>query len=160
MLILLDIDAVLVPANSWEKPEFMEDGFPAFNLRSVKALQRIISATNAPVVLTTSHKTKYEVSKWKDLLKLRGINPNSVRKLTTNSLQTSRRDEILAWYRNEHSPEEQFVIIDDDKMLNGLPEKLKDNIVLTGPSVGLTEDLADEAISILQKTRFHHHLSE
>ena len=160
MLILLDIDAVLVPANSWEKPEFMEDGFPAFNLRSVKALQRIISATNAPVVLTTSHKTKYEVSKWKDLLKLRGIDPKSVRKLTTNSLQTSRKDEILEWYRNQRSPEEEFVIIDDDKMLNGLPEKLKDNIVLTGPSVGLTEDLADEAISILQKTRFHHHLSE
>jgi hypothetical protein len=28
MLILLDIDGVWVPANSWKKPEFMDDVFP------------------------------------------------------------------------------------------------------------------------------------
>ena len=31
MLVLLDIDGVMVPANSWKKPEFMDDGFPMFN---------------------------------------------------------------------------------------------------------------------------------
>jgi hypothetical protein len=150
MLILLDIDGVLVPANSWRKPEFMEDGFPMFNSRSVKALQRILSETNASVLLTTSHKTKYKVAQWKVLLKSRGINPAKVHRLTTNSLQTSRKDEILQWYTNKHIPEEEFVIIDDDKMLNSLPENIKHNLVLTSSSVGLTDDLADEAISILQ----------
>jgi two-component SAPR family response regulator len=157
MLILLDIDGVLVPANSWEKPEFMEDGFPIFNLNSVKALQRIISETNASVLLTTSHKTKYNVSQWKNLLQSRGINPKKVRRLTTNSLQISRKDEILEWYNKKHMPNENFVIIDDDKMLNSLPENLKGNLVLTSSSVGLTNDLADEAISILQKNTFHYH---
>ncbi|HEY4195986.1 MAG TPA: HAD domain-containing protein [Mucilaginibacter sp.] len=156
MLILLDIDGVLVPANSWKKPEFMEDGFPMFNLRSVNALQRIISETNASVVLTTSHKTKYNISQWKDLLKLRGINPKKVQRLTTNSLQTSRKEEILEWYNKKHIPNEEFVIIDDDKMLNELPPNLKGNLVLTSPSIGLTDDLADEAISILRKTALHY----
>lgn len=27
MLILLDIDGVMVPANSWKRPEFLADGF-------------------------------------------------------------------------------------------------------------------------------------
>jgi predicted amidohydrolase len=110
MLILLDIDGVVVPANSCKKPEFMEDGFPMFNSRSVKALQRIISETNASVVLTTSHKTKSKVSQWKDILKLRRINPKKVQRLTTNSLQISRKDEILEWYQKKHLPNEEFVI--------------------------------------------------
>ena len=44
----------------------------------------------------------------------------------------------------------KVVIIDDDKMLNGLPESIKRNLILTSSSVGLTDDLADEAISILK----------
>ena len=151
MLILLDIDGVMVPANSWKKPEFLQDGFPVFNARSVKALQRILSATGASILLTTSHKTKYKASEWRELLKSRDINPQKIESLTTNSLDTSRKDEILEWYVTKHTPDEDFVIIDDDKMLNGLPEAIKKNLVLTSPSVGLTDDLADEAISILRK---------
>jgi hypothetical protein len=157
MLILLDIDGVLVPANSWKKPEFMEDGFPVFNPKAVIALQRILSETNASVLLTTSHKSKYKVAQWKELLKLRGINPKKVHRLTSNSLQTSRKDEILQWYNQKRLPNEDFVIIDDDKMLNDLPENIRHNLILTSPSVGLTDELADEAISILQKSAYQLH---
>jgi hypothetical protein len=152
MLILLDIDGVLVPANSWKKPEFLEDGFPVFNSRSVRAFQRILAETNADVVLTTSHKAKYNVAQWRELLKLRNIHPKNVKRLASNSLETSRKDEILHWYQTQHNPAEEFVIIDDDKMLNGLPPAIRDNLVLTSPSIGLTDELADEAISILRKT--------
>jgi hypothetical protein len=154
MLILLDIDGVMIPANSWRKPEFMDDGFPVFDPRSVKALQRILLETQASVLLTTSHKGKYNVAQWKSLLKSRGIDLKRVQRLTTSSLTTSRKDEILEWYKKKHVPTEEFVIIDDDKMLNGLPENLRRNLVLTSSSIGLTDDLADEAISILQKRSF------
>lgn len=157
MLILLDIDGVLLPANSWKKPEFLEDGFPAFNLSSVKAFQRILSETNAKVLLTTSHKTRFNISQWKELFKSRGIIPFKIQALTTNSLQTTRKDEILDWYVNIHVPNEEFVIIDDDKMLNSLPENLRRNLVLTSPSIGLTDELADEAISILRKRDLQIH---
>ena len=156
MLILLDIDGVMVPANSWKQPEFMDDGFPMFNSRAVKALQRILSETKASILLTTSHKTKYNVSQWRELLKSRGIAPKSIHRLRTNSLITSRKDEILTWYEKKHILNEEFVIIDDDRMLNGLPEKLKNNLILTSSSVGLTEELADEAISILKKYNYDY----
>jgi 16S rRNA C1402 (ribose-2'-O) methylase RsmI len=153
MLILLDIDGVLVPANSWKQPEFMADGFPVFNLKAVKALQRILSETNASVLLTTSHKTKYNLAQWSDLLKLRGIEPGNVQKLTTESLLTNRTNEILQWYAQRQIPNEAFVIIDDDKMLNGLPEHIKRNLVLTSSSIGLTDELANEVIAILRSQR-------
>jgi hypothetical protein len=31
MLIFLDIDGVMVPAKSWERPVLLKDGFPAFS---------------------------------------------------------------------------------------------------------------------------------
>jgi DNA primase large subunit len=157
MLILLDIDGVLIPANAWRQPEFMADGFPVFNLRAVNALQRILSETNASVLLTTSHKTKYNVPQWVDLLKSRGINSKKIHVLPTDSLQMNRKDEILEWYKTAHVPNEGFVIIDDDKLLNSLPQILKNNLVLTSPSVGLTDELADEAISILLNQQLHVH---
>lgn len=134
----------------------MNDGFPMFNSRSVKALQRILSETNASILLTTSHKTKYKVAEWRDLLKSRGITPKRIQRLSTNSLVISRKDEILDWYTKKHILNEEFVIIDDDKMLNGLPENIKNNLILTSSSIGLTDDLANEAISILQKNNHQY----
>jgi hypothetical protein len=154
MLILLDIDGVMVPANSWKKPEFLADGFPVFNSRSVKALQKIISETDASLLLTTSHKSKYDVSQWHSIFKSRGISAKHIDRLASNSLESSRTEEILNWYMDKHLPNEEFVIIDDDKLLNGLPGAIKNNLVLTSPSVGLTEELAEDAISIL-KNKIH-----
>ena len=151
MLILLDIDGVMVPANSWKKPEFLEDGFPMFNFRSVKALQRVISETNASLLLTTSHKSKYTIPQWNDIFELRGINTKNIQRLTSDSLVSNRKEEILEWHQNQHVADEEFVIIDDDKLLNGLPDNIKKNLVLTSASVGLTEELAENAISILKK---------
>jgi hypothetical protein len=148
MLILLDIDGVMIPATSWKKPEFMEDGFPAFDIKATKALQRIIDETNASIILTTSHKAQYSVLQWKMMFNSRGVNLKDIQRLGTNSFEISRKDEILDWYNTNF--EEKFVIIDDDKVLNSLPANLKANLILTSSTVGLTDDLASEAISILK----------
>ncbi|HEY5327593.1 MAG TPA: HAD domain-containing protein [Mucilaginibacter sp.] len=156
MLILLDIDGVMVPANSWKKPEFHEDGFPMFNSRSVRALQKIISETGASLLLTTSHKSRYNIAQWRNIFKSRGINVKHIHRLASTSLHSSRKDEILKWYTAKHIPNEQFVIIDDDKLLNELPYHLKNNLILTSPSVGLTEELAENAISILNNRAYNY----
>jgi hypothetical protein len=154
MLILLDIDGVMVPANSWKKPEFHDDGFPMFSPKSVNALQKIISETGASLLLTTSHKSKYNVAQWRNIFKSRGIKAKHIHRLSSSSLHLSRKDEILNWYMAKHVPNEEFVIIDDDKLLNGLPENIKHNLVLTSSSVGLTEELAENAISILKNSAY------
>lgn len=151
MLILLDIDGVMVPANSWRKPELLEDGFAAFNIKSVNALQKIIYATDASILLTTSHKSKYSIGQWINIFKLRNIFVKNISTLANNNTNLSRKEEILNWYQSEHCSIENFVIIDDDKSLNALPNNIKANLVLTSSSVGLTNELADDAISILKR---------
>jgi len=154
MLILLDIDGVMVPANSWKKPEFHEDGFPMFNAKAVEALRKIIAETNATILLTTSHKANYTLAKWRNMFRSRGIIDTKIDRLPKSELSSNRKDEILNWYRSKHKPNEHFVIIDDDKLLNGLPENIKGNLVLTSSSIGLTDELANQAIGILKQGDF------
>jgi len=151
MLILLDIDGVMVPATSWRRPQFLSDGFSAFSSKSVEALQRIIFETDAGIILTTSHKSTYDIDKWREIFKSRGLDVNRIDRLPNNYLNSSRKDEILSWHEAAHDPNESFVIIDDDKSLNDLPNHLKMNLILTSPLVGLTDELADNAISILNQ---------
>lgn len=150
MLILLDIDGVMVPASAWKRPEFLNDGFPVFSDRATEALQKIISETSANLLLTTSHKSNYSISEWNAIFKLRGITVTKIERLEGNSLNTNRKDEILNWFSSTNS-KEKFVIIDDDKSLNALPSNLKEKLVLTSPLVGLTMDMAFDAIAILKQ---------
>lgn len=150
MLILLDIDGVMVPANSWKRPEFLKDGFPVFSNMATQALQKIISETSADILLTTSHKSKYTIQEWYAIFNLRGISVNKIERLPENRNDQNRKEEVLNWY-NTNTVNTNFIIIDDDKSLNALPVNLKEKLILTSPLVGLTDDLAFEAISILEK---------
>lgn len=150
MFILLDIDGVMVPATSWRPLEILDDGFTSFSTKSVMALQKIISETNATIMLTTSHKFSFTLLQWEEIFLKRGID-TSIGRLEFNVLSVSRKEEILNWI-NQNPKVKDFVIIDDDKSLNGLPSLLKKRLILTSPMVGLTDELATDAISILHNS--------
>jgi len=156
MLILLDIDGVMVPANLWKRLEFLSDGFPMFSDKAVRALKKIISETDATILLTSSHKSKYNTHRWREIFQSRGINTININQLPDNYSELNRKDEILRWYQSQQDQGENFVIIDDDKLLNDLPPDIKSNLVLTSPSVGLTDELANDAIDILNKKSLSH----
>lgn len=150
MLILLDIDGVMVPANSWKRPEFLDDGFPSFSSKATNALQKIISETNADILLTTSHKTSYSLKEWKNIFKKRNISLHRISRLSENVNYLSRKQEIIDWFATKKDNKE-FIIIDDDKSLNDLPLFLKNRLIQTSSSIGLTNELADEAIRRVEK---------
>lgn len=152
MLLLLDIDGVMVVGNSWKKPEFLNDGFPAFNNRATIALQKLISETSATILLTTSHKTKYSIEQWHDIFRLRGFNNLKIDVLPENKTHLSRKEEILNWV-NSQNVLPDFLIIDDDKTLNSLPSEIKNKLIQTNASVGLTNELVEEALAISEKNR-------
>ena len=128
MLIFLDIDGVMVPAKSWERPELLDDGFPVFSSRAIRVLQNIIS-DDTTVMLTTSHKSTYTIDEWKSIFEKRSIKITNLKSLDSNTNNLSRKDEILNWF-NVNNVDEDYVIIDDDKSLNGLPVLLKDKLIL------------------------------
>ncbi len=148
MLLLLDIDGVMVPANSWKKPEFLADGFPAFSNNATDALQKIIIETNASIVLTTSHKFNYTLEQWNDIFKTRGIKVDNISRLPENKDYLSRKNEILNWLHLTKNSVENFIIIDDDKSLNGLPKNIKDRLIQTNAMIGLTNELAEESLKL------------
>ena len=123
MLLYLDIDGVMVPANSWRKPEILEDGFPEFSINAVKSLDRIISTSSA------------------------------ITRLPKNVNHLNRKEELINWFSSKKI-NEKFIIIDDDKSLNGLPDFLKDKLIQTSGSVGLTEYLAEEALDIINNLEY------
>lgn len=146
MLFFLDIDGVMVPAKGWKSPEFLNDGFPAFSKKSTTTLQSLISEDDT-IMLTTSHKAKFSLEEWKSIFKNRGINIQKIYSLPENINNLSRKDEIVNWF-NVNKVDDDFVIIDDDKSLNGLPDFLKINLIQTSSYIGLTEEHLDAIKSI------------
>lgn len=147
MYILLDIDGVMVPATSWKAPQILADGFPEFSKKAISSLNNILNETGATILLTTSHKSRFSSQEWQQIFRYRGIN-TSIEKLQDNVNSLTRSEEILNWvYRNSYI--EDYVILDDDKSLNGLPFNVKERLVLTSPLIGLNEDDSLKAINIL-----------
>lgn len=153
MLLYLDIDGVMVPANSWRRPEILEDGFPEFSSKAVESLDRIISKSSANIVLTTSHKHKYTLEEWSNIFRRRNIHVKKITRLPENTTHLSRKDELIRWFNEKHI-KDNFIIIDDDKSLNALPKYLKDRLIQTSGSVGLTDYLADEALDMIEESKF------
>lgn len=152
MQLFLDIDGVMTSANSWKKPEFMSDGFIMFNPNATRALAKILAQTHADIVLTSSHKDLYNTKEWTELFRNRGIHVKCIKRLPANILHHSRKEEILNWIQIQ--PENlDFIIIDDDKSLNDLPSVYKERLILTNGLVGLTDDLANQAIMLLTKRK-------
>ena len=146
MLFFLDIDGVMVPAKGWKSPEFLKDGFPAFSSKATITLQNSISEEDT-IMLTTSHKSKFSIDEWKGIFKNRGISIEKIKLLPENFHSLSRKDEIVNWFKI-NKVDKDFVIIDDDKSLNELPDSLKENLVQTSPYIGLTEEHLEAIKSI------------
>ena len=147
MIIFLDIDGVMVPAKGWKAPELLQDGFPMFSDKAVSALNALITGETL-IMLTTSHKSKFSLNEWELLLLNRGVKPVKIDRLPDSDPSADRRMEIASWF-NVHSIDKDFIILDDDKCLNGLPLHLKNHLIQPSPYIGLTPDHVKEARAIL-----------
>jgi hypothetical protein len=139
MLVFLDIDGVMAPAKSWQRPDILEDGFVDFSSKAVSVLQDVLAQNaDTTIVLTTSHKSRFSLSQWKIIFERRGLNVNKLESLNDNNDFQSRKVEILNWFES-NDIHDDFIIIDDDKSLNDLPKFFKNRLILTGSLVGLNE---------------------
>jgi hypothetical protein len=149
VLIFLDIDGVMLSAAGWKPVENLEDGFSAFSNRAVDCLNHLIQNTNASIVLTTTHKSRFTLEQWNQIFLSRNLSVHIFDKLDDNLKSLNRKDEILN-YLNAHPQIENYIIIDDDKSLNDLPESVKQKLILTSSLVGLTQENIERAIEILK----------
>ncbi len=150
MKLLLDIDGVMILAKPWQSYQLDIDGFGVFHKIAVANLNKLIASNkDIEIILTTSHKHSFTIRQWENIFLNRGILPVQISKLNSNSLLMSRHEEINIWYQN--NPNEMFIVIDDDKSLNSMDLKFKQNhLILTSPLVGLNEIATEEARSKME----------
>lgn len=157
MVILLDLDGVLITTPAWRAVETEPDGFFKFNAQATANLATILAATNAAVVLTTSHRINYSLAQWTAFFATRGLVPAAITKVndrTTLPPPGARADEIAAWLAQPSAPA-NYVVLDDDLSLHGLPPALKNRCVITKPLLGLDADATRQALHILRGPAAH-----
>lgn len=135
MKVFLDIDGVMVHANPHKIVEMEEDGFYKFKPAAVSIVNSI---GNVEIILSTSHRFRFSIDEWIEMLKNRGLEFDSISIINLEpSIKISRKDEIEAWISKNQYDYNDIIIIDDDKSLNELSEPLKNRLVLTNSYVGL-----------------------
>ena len=151
MILLLDIDGVLETSPSWKQPEFLEDKFYKFNENSRKNFIEVINKINPEIILTTTHRINYNLTEWNKIFELRGINVSKISKINNAKKATDlkkRNIEIEEWFLKNSTAE--FLILDDDKSLNELPNNLKNHWIQIDSMFGITESIKNQ---ILEKIK-------
>jgi hypothetical protein len=155
-ILFLDIDGVLNTGSHLSQDKY-GDGF---NPKAVANLAKIVDATGADIVISSSWKfmgLSALEQMWLDRVlpgKVIGTTPNieSDELLLTADLDHMERmpirgTEIKEWL-SHHKQISHYVIIDD--MYGMLPEQTS-HFVMTHPETGISEMDAEQAISILNK---------
>ena len=103
------------------------------------SIRAIVISQNTQIILTTSHRFRFTIQEWKSIFRNRGVEVVSIEKLPeSDSYNTNRKEDILRWLAQRPSID-NYIILDDDKSLNDLPSEVKNKLILTQSTVGLTE---------------------
>lgn len=166
--IFLDFDGVLNTEYyqnllSYQRLAINDEYGAIFDPETTKQLGRIIEETQAQIVIESSWKY-LGLEAMQEMWEVRDL-PGQVVDITSSSvsdqwLLTANLDdidpamghckgiEIASWLADNASTEYNYVIIDDEYVI--LDSQVP-NFILTNPYDGITQELADRAISILNK---------
>ncbi|NUP08375.1 MAG: hypothetical protein HOW73_20185 [Polyangiaceae bacterium] len=154
-VLFLDIDGVLndhaflIEADTGRAEETVVEWRPVSHIDAAKVaeLNRVIDATGAKVVLSSSWRKIYPLAEMREILKSRGFTGALIGK-TPSCSGSGRHREIKRWLEEQFRPVEAFAIVDDDEDAG---YGLERHFVRTTfqPRGGLTAEHADKLIRIL-----------
>jgi len=143
-ILFLDIDGVLNHSHGVTK-----GGMLWIDPEHVKHLNSIVEQSGCRIVLSSVWRTIYKLSIVGLFLEECGFKYKSeLIDKTTVLPQEIRGKEIEKWLQRYGRVVDQYVIIDDD---SDMTKEQKPNFVQTSFKTGLTKELADKAIQILNK---------
>lgn len=121
---------------------------PLFDPLAVENLRRILDATNAQIVISSSWRYVHSLDSLRMMWKVREL-PGEIRDtLACGATYISRGEEIEYWLKRNERPD--YVIIDD---LDDFSPAQRYHYVETNPIVGISEVDAQNAIEILRESR-------
>lgn len=145
-VLILDLDGVLITTSPWKPDEIHPDGYSDFNAESVKNLNDLLQFANFEIWLSSTRRTVKSLEEFNQIFKNRNIEGEIIGFLPSHKHRLSRREEIE--YFIEQRKLVDYLIIDDDKSLNGLVDKSR--LVLTELLVGFNREKLIEAKRKLQ----------
>lgn len=117
---------------------------PLFDPHAVANLRKIIEATDADIVITSSWRYLQRLGSLRMMWEVRGLPGEVLDTLPCGASYISRGEEIEYWLNSHGQPD--YVIIDD---LDDFYPTQRDRYVETNPIVGITDADAKRAIEIL-----------
>ncbi len=152
-VIFLDFDGVL--NTEQYQARLVVDGKPTkdawgplFDPRAVANLLRILDATDAEIVISSSWRYVFRLGSLRMMWEARELPGEIIGSLPCGATYISRGEEIEGWLERNDRP--TYAIIDD---LDDFFPHQRDRYVETNPIVGITESDANKAIEILQNTK-------
>ena len=149
-VIFLDIDGVL---NDAATDEYTPAGFMGIDGYKVKLLHRIVEATDASIVLTSTWKTEW--SKYEELLAKDGAYLNimlaeeGLQILDKTTDQVIDRGAGISRWLNEHPDIESWAVVDDEVFPDFKEHDILPHLVKTNFYLGLTQENVEQCIKIL-----------
>lgn len=157
--LFLDIDGVL---NTGRYSDYLEkkgmcetdaDGY-LFDPEAVQNLKRIIEATDAKIVITSTWRLDGDMQAlWRNRNlagEVIGITPTLLREKAIGKINVyygHRGMEVEAWLEDNAIAPYKYAILDDED--DYLPHQAE-HLILTEPMTGITEDVAEKVISLLE----------
>ncbi|MFD2562637.1 HAD domain-containing protein [Aquimarina rubra] len=148
-LIILDLDGVLILTPNWKSDEMHSDGYSEFNGDCVRNLNSLMDNLDAELWLSSTRRLSKDLKQFQEIFKNRNIKAPLVGFLPGGTLGTERKIEIDTFL--DHEPIRNFLIIDDDKSLNGLESDRKQFWVQTELLIGFNAAKLNEAQEIIKQ---------
>lgn len=141
MKIFLDIDGVMVHADSTKSLIIWADGFYHFSDEAVETLNNLLNGDDE-IIISSTHRFRYSNEEWNVMFNSRGIRHkvSIMNSTTTGDVHSEKLEDILLYIDHFKLKPEELIIIDDDKRLNNLPDQWKERLILTNSYTGLTKE--------------------
>ena len=144
-LLILDLDGVLITNPSWKADRIDSDGYSEFNESCVENLNQLLTLAEFDIWLSSTGRTVKTLTELNQIFKNRGIKKEIVGFLPEYADCKNRKEEVMKFI--EEFKESDFLIIDDDKSLNGLESGIKEKLILTELNKGFNSEKLKEAIT-------------
>ncbi|WP_299611337.1 HAD domain-containing protein [uncultured Aquimarina sp.] len=149
-VLILDLDGVLITTPIWKADEIDSDGYSKFNKHCVNNLNELLSKWEFEVWLSSTRRTVKTLVEFNHIFRNRNIKTQIGGFLPEYDNCKTRKDEITRFI--EDFKISDFLIIDDDKSLNGLEEKYQQKLILTELQKGFDIEKLELAIEKIKRT--------
>lgn len=146
-MLILDLDGVLITTPSWKQDLIASDGYSQFNKNCVQQINRLLDTQDFEIWLSSSRRKGQTLAVLNTIFSNRGISYPIAGLLPVYENKMNRKEEIELFLSADQYTD--FLIIDDDKSLNGLGLSYKSKLVLTQYLKGFDQEKYLEAVDKL-----------